>query len=470
MPLKIDKRHGFGMIGIFVAILAVGLLMVSITRLLMSMSQGIGNLSERLEMQSIIQDQWKQMNAGTYEDFEDIVAAKGSPWTQSFGAKYEMKVEFGGKGKYVDAACDSSGSVAETDRQCRKVTITIVSKALPDVMESLRMTRVSEPDEKELLKKIEDKIAENGNKFNTLYTKTESDARYIRYGMGDFACPWDFKKAASGVGCEACPAPANDMQYRSGNCQLSTCPSGQVANADQNGCVARVCPHATMLNAAGTACETCTGIPEDSWKQYYGASCSIQTCPTGQMVNEDGNGCMDIVCPTGFILVGDNCKCPSGQIYEESSDSCKTCSSGYKPNADQTACERITCPEGERLVGNKCEVIKVCAEQQSPDFSNGEADYHFEEINPGIFRLYLEDATSFWYIDIPKSIVSQNTLRYGHYGSKATLLGPVTIQTGANREMGAHTITKIEKGDWFNFDASKYKSGYVNICYPKASS
>ncbi|MBE6094546.1 MAG: hypothetical protein E7199_03615 [Schwartzia succinivorans] len=183
MPLKIDKRHGFGMIGIFVAILAVGLLMVAITRLLMSMSQGIGNLSERLEMQSIIQDQWKQMNAGTYEDFEDIVAVKGSPWTESFGEKYEMKVEFGGKGKYVDAACDSSGSVAETDRQCRKVTIAIVSKALPDVMESLRMTRVSEPDERELLKRIEERISENGNKFNTLYTKTESDARYVRYGM-----------------------------------------------------------------------------------------------------------------------------------------------------------------------------------------------------------------------------------------------------------------------------------------------
>lgn len=347
MPFKTDNRHGFGMIGIFVAILAVGLLMVAITRLLMSMSQGIGNLNERLEMQSIIQDQWKQMNAGTYEDFEDIVAAKGSPWTQSFGAKYEMKVEFGGKGKYVDAACDSSGSVAETDRQCRKVTISIVSKALPDVMESLRMTRVSEPDEKELLKRIEERIAENGNKFNTLYTKAESDARYIRYGMGDFACPWDFKKAASGVGCEACAAPANDMQYRSGNCQLSTCPSGQMANADQNGCVARVCPHATMLNAAGTACEACTGIPEGSeWKQYYGANCSVQTCPVGQEVNETGDGCKDIVCPAGFELIGDECKCPSNQILDEASDSCKTCSSGQQPNADQTACEDIPIQPG----------------------------------------------------------------------------------------------------------------------------
>lgn len=319
MPLKIDKRHGFGMIGIFVAILAVGLLMVAITRLLLSMFQGVGNLNERLEMQSIIQDQWKQMNAGTYEDFEDIVAAKGSPWTQSFGPKYEMKVEFGGKGKYVDAACDSSGSVAETDRQCRKVTIAIVSKALPDVMESLRMTRVSEPDEKDLLKRIEERIAENGNKFNTLYTKAESDARYVRYGMGDFACPWDYKKSTTGVGCEACAAPANDMQYRSGNCQLSTCPAGQMTNEAQNGCEPRLCPQATMLNAAGTACESCTGIPEDSWKQYYGANCSIQTCQTGQQVNEAGTGCEAITCQSGYHLSGDDCvedrpTCPSDQV------------------------------------------------------------------------------------------------------------------------------------------------------------
>lgn len=344
MPLKIDKRHGFGMIGIFVAILAVGLLMVSITRLLMSMSQGIGNLSERLEMQSIIQDQWKQMNAGTYEDFEDIVAAKGSPWTQSFGEKYEMKVEFGGKGKYVDAACDSSGSVAETDRQCRKVTITIVSKALPDVMENLRMTRVSEPDEKELLKRIEERIAENGNKFNTLYTKTQSDERYVQYGMGDFACPWDHKKIEGGVGCVACDAPANDMEYRSGNCQLSTCPAGQVANAEQNGCVARVCETGFKLNAAGTACETCSGITDAEYaapvrKKYYGANCSIQTCPIGQTVNSQDTGCEDIVCPAGFELRGDDCKCPSNQILDEASDSCKSCPSGQAPNETQTACE-----------------------------------------------------------------------------------------------------------------------------------
>lgn len=341
MPLKIDKRHSFGMIGIFVAILAVGLLMISITRLLLSMSQGIGNLSERLEMQSIIQDQWKQMNAGTYEDFEDIVAAKGSPWTQSFGSKYEMKVEFGGKGKYVDAACDSSGSVAETDRQCRKVTITIVSQALPDVMESLRMTRVSEPDEKALLIAIDNHIAANGNKFNDYFNKTEADARYIRYGTAGFDCPMHHKKNAAGNGCLACDGPANDMQYWSGNCEVSTCPSGQVANAALDGCEARVCPNATMLNTSGTDCENCTGITEENygWKQYYGANCSIQTCSEGQMVNEAANGCEPIACPTGMTLQGDLCKCPSNQILDTASNTCKACPSGQKPNSTQTACE-----------------------------------------------------------------------------------------------------------------------------------
>ena len=116
MPLKIDKRHGFGMIGIFVAILAVGLLMVSITRLLLSMSRGLGNLNERLEMQSIIQDQWKQLNAGTYEDFQALIAANGTTWDKTIGDKYDLKVEFGGNGKYVEAACDATASVAEADR------------------------------------------------------------------------------------------------------------------------------------------------------------------------------------------------------------------------------------------------------------------------------------------------------------------------------------------------------------------
>ncbi len=358
MPLKIDKRHGFGMIGIFVAILAVGLLMISITRLLLSMSQGIGDLNERLEMLSIIQDQWKQLNAGTYEDFQALIAANGTTWDKTIGDKYDLKVEFGQNGKYVDAACDATASVAETDRQCREVVIIVVSKTSPDVLESLQVTRVSEPDEKELLKRIESHITENGNKFNNYYKKMESDARYIQYGMGDFACPWDYKKVASGVGCVACDAPANDMQYRSGNCQLSTCPSGQMANAAQTGCEIRVCPHTTMLNAAGTACEACTGILGDSiWKQYYGASCAIQTCPTGQQVNKERTGCENIVCPTGMALHGDDCKCPSNQIVEkvdEETQTCKSCPTGKKPNADQTVCEQIVCPSGYTLQGNDC--------------------------------------------------------------------------------------------------------------------
>ncbi len=374
MTLKTKDRAGFGMIGIIVAIVAVGMLMISITRLLISMSQGVGNLNERLEMQSIIKDQWRQLNAGTYEDFEDIVTAKGPTWTEALGEKYDLKVEFGQNGKYVNATCDTSSSVSDMDQQCRKVTITAVSKALPDVMESLQMTRISEPDEKELLKKIEEHISENGNKFNTLYTKTESDARYIRYGMGDFACPLNYKKNAAGNGCDACDAPANDMQYRSGNCQLSTCPSGQMANAAQDGCEERVCGTGDKLNAAGNGCEPCTGIPEGSErKKYYGANCSIQTCPVGQEVTDGRDGCQNIVCPTGMELHGDDCKCPSNQIYDETSFTCKSCPTGQKANATQTACEKITCPSGYTLQGNSCvedekyEIQGVCVGNPTAD-------------------------------------------------------------------------------------------------------
>lgn len=366
MPLKINKRHGFGMIGIFVAILATALLMVSVTRLLKSISMGLDGLSERLEMQSIIQDQWKQLNVGTYEEFEALVTAKGPTWTESFGTKYDMKVEFGENGKYVDAVCNASASVSDLDRQCRKVIITIVSKSSPDIMESLQMTRVSEPDEKELLKKIENKIAANSNQFSTLYTKTESDTRYIRYGTAGFACPTDYKKNADGTGCEACDAPANDMQYRSGNCQLSTCPSGQMANEAQDGCITRVCNAGTKLNAAGTSCESCSGISNESrWKQYYGANCVIQTCPVGQQVNDNEDGCEAITCPEGKILKGDECvtKCnianlPHSTMYTSYyfDENCRVnrCPTGQRTNADATGCENVVCSSGEVQLGTRC--------------------------------------------------------------------------------------------------------------------
>ena len=54
MPLKIDKRHGAGMVGALIAIAAVGVLVIPISRWYLSLSDGAHHVAEQKEVQALI--------------------------------------------------------------------------------------------------------------------------------------------------------------------------------------------------------------------------------------------------------------------------------------------------------------------------------------------------------------------------------------------------------------------------------
>ncbi len=103
------------------------------------------------------------------------------------------------------------------------------------------------------------------------------------------SCGYDYQPNSSGTACVACPAPSGTKQYRSGDCPISTCPTGQKVNSAQNGCEAITCPSGQVLQ---------------------GDSCVDDISPEQQAVQNVINGCASR--PTRGILNSEAGRCCLG--------------------------------------------------------------------------------------------------------------------------------------------------------------
>ena len=112
---------------------------------------------------------------------------------------------------------------------------------------------------------------------------------------------------------------------------------------------------------------TFTGDPDDSYENY---SC----CQTGEKM--DGDACVEITCPSGQSLQGNECMCPAGQV-KKSDGSCG-CPTGQRMQSGScvaitcsryhslrgNSCVRTSCPSGQRLSGGSCVAI-TCSRYHS---------------------------------------------------------------------------------------------------------
>lgn len=221
------NRKGFALVGVMAAVGFCTVVTFPILKWYLSLNEGINEMSSRMEMQTIMQNYWDNLNSASYDKIEEAIAAKGTAWTEDVGGKYALAVSFSEDSKYENALCKVAEVAGTDDRHCRRAVLTIVSKENPSLTESRQVTHVAPYS---LIVDVGNKVKAWEDKFGDYYTKTESDEQ--------FACPWDYHLA--GGKCVPCDAPTW-KQYRNGNCSLYTCPTGQKANATGDGCEQIVC-------------------------------------------------------------------------------------------------------------------------------------------------------------------------------------------------------------------------------------
>ena len=203
----IRSRNGAALIYLAVAMGALALLIIPMTRWYISMNEATGDLQNRLELQSIIQDRWSQINAASYDEFKEAIATKGTTWTENIGDKYKMTIKFSSDGKYVNAKCNVGTSAGANDRHCRKATITLTSTKDASTVASIETTKVSSggttsSGDSAKLKELENQITDLKKKSGRV------NLDYNRRAGFPFGClvswPWGYTVQAPYNGTGTC--------------------------------------------------------------------------------------------------------------------------------------------------------------------------------------------------------------------------------------------------------------------------
>lgn len=173
MSTVIRNRKGYGLIGILVAIVATGLLVVPLTRWYITMTQGTENLQDKLAMQAIIQDHWLTLNDEGFDELSAAIAAKGTTWEENVGegGRYTITTSFGDAGRYVNAAC-TDGAPGTDERQCRKVGVQIKDNVTGQT-QALNLTKVASQTDKRL-KDLEAKATTLDNRISSVNSSLTS--------------------------------------------------------------------------------------------------------------------------------------------------------------------------------------------------------------------------------------------------------------------------------------------------------
>ncbi len=180
MPFKINNRHGVGMVGALIAIAAVGLLVVPVTRWYMSLSDGAYHVAEQKEVQTLIRDYWDKLTTLTHDEIQSAIASRGTSWLEEPSDKYDLKVEFSADGRYANGACSVGTAVGAGESHCRTVELSLVEKGAILAKAKAETVIVTTKTSSPKLAAMESSISANNNRFNQYYSKEEEDTRYVK--------------------------------------------------------------------------------------------------------------------------------------------------------------------------------------------------------------------------------------------------------------------------------------------------
>ena len=175
---RMDSRKGYGMLGLLVAISALALMFAMFTKWYMGLSKTTEDPEEKLEMQSLVQDRLNQINALTFDELSEKISSSGTTWTEDVGGKYEIRIDFGEVGKYVDGACVEDSS---SGRPCRAVSLSVSPKDSPGVSQSIKTKKIATLSESEKIQNLKNKVAAAEAKFSSYYTAAEINSKFAQF-------------------------------------------------------------------------------------------------------------------------------------------------------------------------------------------------------------------------------------------------------------------------------------------------
>lgn len=174
------NRKGFGMVGALIAIAAVGLLVVPISRWYLSLSDGAHHVAEQKEVQALIRDYWDKLTILTHDEMQTALAVRGLSWLEDTSDKYDLKVEFSADGKYIDGSCSVGTAVGAGESHCRNVVLSLTEKGAVLAKAKAETVIVTTKTSAPRLAAMESGISANDSRFSQYYTKTEENTRYVK--------------------------------------------------------------------------------------------------------------------------------------------------------------------------------------------------------------------------------------------------------------------------------------------------
>ena len=145
------------------------------------------------------------------------------------------------------------------------------------------------------------------------------------------ACPVGTKPNAAQTSCEDVTCGENEIYADENKRTCKVCPTDTVPNADQTECVEKTTPAKPSVTPTVT-CDAEKG-------EYKGADGTCQTCPTGQKLNDNEDGCVAVPatteCKDGQEKWKDACvdKCKDGETRNQTTGVCAAAAATETPSS-----------------------------------------------------------------------------------------------------------------------------------------
>ena len=175
---KSDKSGQGGLVAVVLAGLVGSILVSSATSWYLSMRNGIGNLEDKLEAQTIAQSEWERLSHMSLDELEAKRGELAEKYSAGSDSQYQISVNLGEKGTFNNGTCGGIGSDGYAN--CFKnTTITVYRDG--NRMFTTRTLPLMAGDYTR--KEIDDKFAEYDNKLTALENKMNKriDEKFTSY-------------------------------------------------------------------------------------------------------------------------------------------------------------------------------------------------------------------------------------------------------------------------------------------------